>query len=151
MARPERNEPDFVDRIAPERRVGNPPVLELIAVDHSHGPGPVRVIPIRIPVVESPAEEDAWIIVVAQRGPADIRSVPIPMDPGRPPAPGRVRDPIPAEMGSPTPPAEMHRAPAPGLVRYPCPADDRIPLPPAVVIRAPIVVVDRRDPDMAIG
>lgn len=120
-------------------------------MDHGHGPRSVRIKPIGISVIECPAEEDTRIIVIAQRCPAEIGGVPIPMNPSRTPSPMVVRDPVPAEVGSPTPPAEVHRAPSPGLIRNPRPADNRIPQPAAVVIGAPIVVVDRRNPDVAVG
>jgi len=41
--------------------------------------------------------------------------------------------------------------PSPWLIGNPCPTDDRIPDPSSIIIWPPVMIIDRGNPDMAIG
>ncbi len=125
-------------------------VLEVLASDNGHGPvvgGEITVVPA---VIEPVPEEIGRAVVPGQRAPAEIVTVPPPIDPSRAPmGPG---DPVPAEAEAPVPTAVVVDGPAPGLGRDPGPADEIVPRPTPVRVGAPIVVIGHvGHPDVAVG
>jgi hypothetical protein len=102
-----------------------------------------------ISIVEVIVDENAGIVVPAERAPTAVVMAPIPMHPGR--APGMMGNPVPAKAEPPTPAAVVVNGPAPRLGGDPGPAAQRIPVPVPIVIRSPIHIgVDIGHPDMAV-
>jgi hypothetical protein len=62
-----------------------------------------------------------------------------------------MRNPVPTQTQSPLPSPVVINTPSPRLIGNPCPAHERIPDPSSIIIRPPILIIDRGNPDIAIG
>lgn len=103
-----------------------------------------------VAIVKVIVDENAGVVIPAERTPAAVVIAPVPIYPGR--TPGLMRNPVPAQAEPPTPAAVMVNGPTPRFRGDPGPTAERIPIPVTVVVRPPIRIgMNVRHPDIAIG
>jgi len=109
----------------------------------------MRIMRVVITIIINVVHHHYWTAVVVQRTPTDIIVSPVPVHPAGSPKPGR--NPIPTKTPSPVPSTVMVHRPSPGVIRNPIPTNNRIPDPSSVIIGSPFVMIDLRNPNIAVG
>jgi hypothetical protein len=132
----------------PEGHTGDFMRLQLVFADNGQGPGVGGVMGPIIPVVKIIVGEDHGTVIPAQRAPADIIIVVIPVDPTGPPVISG--NPVPAHSHSPMPSPIVASHPTPGLISDPVPAAVVVPDPPSVIVGPPILIINDRNPDISV-
>jgi len=90
---------------------GDLAVLELVLVDDRHRVRSTRIVTSVVAIVKVIVDENAGVVIPAERTPAAVVIAPVPIYPGR--TPGLMRNPVPAQAEPPTPAAVMVNGPTP--------------------------------------